>query len=69
MRLKYKIIQFMLWCGVLAFLWACIVIVATAKAYQPRVLNQPTWSPPDIPVCDLELWERIETQCVEKGNE
>ena len=47
------------------FIWFCVLVVKEAKAYdeakQPPRL--PTWSSPEIPKCDKELWLRIKDGC------
>ena len=48
---------------VIMMLSATISVLDTAYGYKPRQTRLPTWSSPEIPQCDSDLWERITEGC------
>ena len=42
-------------------------IYDTARSQEARESSQTSWTGPDIPVCDKELWLRIKDRCGEAG--
>jgi hypothetical protein len=47
------------------FIWFCVLVVKEAKAHHDAIEppRLPTWSAPEIPQCDKELWLRIKDGC------
>ena len=38
-------------------------VIVDVASHHEKAMNQSTWSPPDIPQCDKELWVRIKDGC------
>jgi len=48
---------------ILSLMWAAWKILPAANSYTAPPVNKPTWEPPEIPMCDKPLWERIKDGC------
>lgn len=59
--------KLVLWCIIFCVTFTTLVVIETieeARAEETKIIEA-TWSPPPIPRCDKETWDRIREGCDE----